>query len=163
MPRRSRHSEEGAAVRARPRVVAVVTTCYPRSHGDVILTKLIKGMSLDTGFAEPRVDIVAIYIDVIAAVRPDVIVPLARAHGIPLYPSIRRALLHGSPRDGQLGDIDGVLVVGEHGDYPNSETGREMHPRRYFTEQILGTFAECGKSLPIFNDKHLACARRLPH
>eukprot|EP01043_Picozoa_sp_COSAG02_P018207 COSAG02_NODE_844_length_16583_cov_116.650267_3_plen_194_part_00 len=43
-----------------------------------------------------------------------------------------------------------------HGDYPNSETGREMHPRRYFTEQILGTFAETGRSVPIFNDKHLA-------
>lgn len=31
-----------------------------------------------------------------------------------------------------------------------------MHPRRYFTEQILGTFAESGRSVPIFNDKHLA-------
>ena len=31
-----------------------------------------------------------------------------------------------------------------------------MHPRRYFTEQILGTFAETGRSVPIFNDKHLA-------
>ena len=49
-----------------------------------------------------------------------------------------------------------AYCVGRHGDYPNSETGREMHPRRYFTEQILGTFAESGRSVPIFNDKHLA-------
>ena len=140
----------------RPRVAAIVTTCFPRSHGDVILTKLIKGMSLDSGFVQPRVDIVSLWIDGIATASPDVIVPLAKKHGVTLYPSIRRALLHGSANEGQLGDIDGVLVIGEHGDYPDSETGREMHPRRYFCEQILGTFAECGKSLPIFNDKHLA-------
>eukprot|EP01052_Picozoa_sp_SAG31_P027745 SAG31_NODE_2622_length_5362_cov_2.274178_3_plen_367_part_00 len=115
----------------RPRVAAIVTTCYPRSHGDVILTKLIKGMSLDSGFVQPRVDVVALWIDGIATTAPDVIVPLAKQHGVALYPSIRRALLHGSAGEGQLGDLDGVLVVGEHGDYPNSETGREMHPRRY--------------------------------
>jgi hypothetical protein len=141
-----------AAGSRRPRVACIVTTCFPRSHGDVILTKLLKGMSLDSGFASPRVEIVSIWIDCIAATSPDVIVPLAKQLGVTLYPSIRRALLHGSE---EL-NVDAVLVVGEHGDYPNSETGREMHPRRYFTEQILGTFAESGRSVPIFNDKHLA-------
>lgn len=57
-----------------------------------------------------------------------------------------------------LADTCVAFIFGRdrHGDYPNSETGREMHPRRYFTEQILGTFAETGRSVPIFNDKHLA-------
>ena len=51
----------------RPRVAAICTTFFPRSHGDVICTKLIKGMSLDEGFAAPRIDIVSLYIDCIAA------------------------------------------------------------------------------------------------
>ena len=53
-----------------PRIAAIVTTCFPRSHGDVILTKLIKGMSLDEKFAAPRVDIVSVWIDCIAATSP---------------------------------------------------------------------------------------------
>lgn len=39
----------------------------------------------------------------------DVVVPLAKAHGVALYPSIRRALLHGT----STLNVDGVLVVGE--------------------------------------------------
>ena len=60
----------GPAEQRRPRVAAIVTTCFPRSHGDVILTKLIKGMSLDEGFTAPRVDIVSLWIDCIAATSP---------------------------------------------------------------------------------------------
>jgi hypothetical protein len=60
----------GPAEQHRPRVAAIVTTCFPRSHGDVILTKLIKGMSLDEGFTAPRVDIVSLWIDCIAATSP---------------------------------------------------------------------------------------------
>jgi hypothetical protein len=41
--------------------------------------------------------------------RSDVIVPLAAAHGVALYPSIRRALLHGTDSL----NVDGVLVIGE--------------------------------------------------
>ena len=43
------------------------------------------------------------------------------------------------------------MIPLQHGDYPNSERGREMHPRRYFLEQIMGCFAECGKAVPVFN------------
>ena len=117
----------------RPRVAAICTTFFPRSHGDVICTKLIKGMSLDEGFAAPRIDIVSLYIDCIAAnVRifhplpplpsacaltaataqgVDVGVSLAAQHGVPMYPSIHRALLADSP-DGTLG-VDAVLLIGE--------------------------------------------------
>ena len=31
-----------------------------------------------------------------------------------------------------------------------------MYPRRYFFEQIAGVFAESGRSVPVFSDKHLA-------
>ena len=69
-----------------------------------------------------------------------------------MYPSIRRALHAGA---GQL-NVDAVLLVGEHGDYPWNERRRHMYPRRYFFEQIAGVFAESGHSVPVFNDKHFA-------
>lgn len=52
--------------------------------------------------------------------------------------------------------VDGVLLIGEHGDYPHNENGQHMYPRRYIFEQICGVSASSGRSLPIFCDKHLS-------
>ena len=52
--------------------------------------------------------------------------------------------------------MDAVLMIGEHGDYPRSELGQEMLPRRYFFEQIADTIGEVGRPMPIYKDKHLS-------
>ena len=137
-------------MRDRPRVVAIITIYHPKSHADAIVTKFMKGASTDEGFFPPEVDLVSMYIDHI--LENDIGVGLAKAHGIPIYPSIRRALLAG----GDKLDVDAVLLIGEHGDYPWNERGRHMYPRRYFFEQIAGVFSESSGSVPVFNDKHFA-------
>ncbi len=134
----------------RLRVAAICTTYYAKSHADAIVGKFVKGMSTDEGFFPPEVDVVSLYIDHV--LESDIGVDLARAHGIPIYPSIRRALHAG---DSHL-NVDAVLLIGEHGDYPWNERGRHMYPRRYFFEQIAGVFAESGRAVPVFNDKHFA-------
>ena len=134
----------------RPRVAAIITIYHPKSHADVIVTKYLKGMSTDEGFLAPEIDIVSIYLD--HTLENDIGLSLAEEFGVPVYPSIRRALHAGA---GQL-NVDAVLLVGEHGDYPWNERGRHMYPRRYFFEQIAGVFAESGRSVPVFNDKHFA-------
>ena len=92
---------------------------------------------------------------------------LAREHNIAIYPSIRAALTltpqgrpgHWTPEDdkqpGKLA-VDGVLIIGEHGDYAGNEQQRHLYPRRYFFEQVCGVFAMSGRSVPVFSDKHLA-------
>ena len=132
------------------RVAAICTIYYPKSHADAIVTKFLKGMSTDEGFFVPEVDVVALYIDHV--LENDSGVGLAEAHGVPVYPSIRRTLHAG----GDALNVDAVLLIGEHGDYPWNERGRHMYPRRYFFEQIAGVFAESGRVVPIFNDKHFA-------
>ena len=134
----------------RLRVAAICTIYYPKSHADAIVTKFLKGMSTDEGFFVPEVDVVALYIDHV--LENDIGVGLAAAHGVPVYPSIRRALHAG----GDALNVDAVLLIGEHGDYPWNERGRHMYPRRYFFEQIAGVFAESGRVVPVFNDKHFA-------
>ncbi|MBT4502240.1 MAG: hypothetical protein HOC74_31190 [Gemmatimonadetes bacterium] len=135
---------------SRLRVAAICTIYYPWSHADAIVTKFLKGMSTDEGFFPPEVDIVSLYIDHI--LDNDIGVGLAEECGVPVHPSIRRAL----HADGKELGVDAVLLVGEHGDYPWNERGRHMYPRRYFFEQIAGVFAESGRSVPVFNDKHFA-------
>ena len=134
----------------RPRLAAIITIYHRLSHADVCATKFMKGASTDEGLVPIEADLVSMYIDHV--LENDVGVGLAEEHGVPIYPSIRRALHAGSD---EL-NVDGVLLIGEHGDYPWNERGRHMYPRRYFFEQIAGVFAESGRSVPVFNDKHLA-------
>ena len=54
--------------------------------------------------------------------------------------------------------MDGVLAIGEHGDYPVNAKGQRLYPRRHFWEQISGVLATSDNrsQIPIFTDKHLA-------
>ena len=74
----------------RPRVAAIATIYFPSSHADVIVTKFMKGMSTDEGFFPPEVELVSLYLDHV--LENDIGAGLARQFGVPLYPSIRRAL-----------------------------------------------------------------------
>jgi len=132
------------------RVAAICTIYYAHSHADAIVTKFLKGMSIDEGFFPPEVEVVSLYVDHI--LETDIGTAMAAECGVPIYPSIQRALHAGGD---DLG-VDAVLLIGEHGDYPWNERGRHMYPRRYFFEQIAGVFAASGRSVPVFNDKHFA-------
>ena len=52
--------------------------------------------------------------------------------------------------------MDGVVLVGEHGNYPRNEKGQTKYPRYEFFEQIVKVFRSSGRSVPVFNDKHLS-------
>ena len=134
----------------RKKIAAIITTYYPLSHADVIVTKYMKGFPADDGLHTPRVDLASIYLD---QVHPrDIGRGLAEKHNVPIYQSIRQALT----LDGNELAVDGVLLIGEHGDYPYNEVGQHMYPRRYMFEQICGVFASSGRSVPVFCDKHLS-------
>lgn len=132
------------------KIAAIITTYFQHSHADVIATKYMKGFPTDKGHQMPRVELVSIYLDQIDS--RDIGVGLAEEHQVPIYPSIRQALTLGG---GELA-VDGVLLIGEHGDYPHNELEQHMYPRRYMFEQICGVFASSGKSVPVFCDKHLS-------
>jgi hypothetical protein len=52
--------------------------------------------------------------------------------------------------------VDGVMLVAEHGKYPESDTGQFLFPKRRLFEEVVETFERTGKVVPVFNDKHLA-------
>jgi hypothetical protein len=69
-----------------------------------------------------------------------------------IYPSIAEALTLG----GNKLAVDGVVIVGEHGDYPKTPKGQVQYPRYRFFQETVKVFQASGKSVPVFNDKHLS-------
>ena len=134
----------------RKKIAAIATAYYPFSHADVIISKFLKGFPADGELLAPDVDVVSLYMD--QRSERDVGVQLAREHGVEIYFSISSALCLG----GSELAVDGVLIIGEHGDYAWNEKEQHLYPRRYFFEQVCGVFAASGRSVPVFTDKHLS-------
>ena len=134
----------------RKKIAAIITEFRPGSHAEVLVTKFLKGFPTDDGLFAPRVDVVSFYIDQFAD--NDIGLQRAAEHGVPVYPSIVKAL---TLETDELA-VDGVLLVGEHGDYAWNEKEQPLFPRQYFMEQICGVMATSGRAAPVFNDKHLS-------
>lgn len=147
MSRRSEAEEDKAK---RPRLAAVVTEYRENSHADVIVTKLLEGCkTLDLDY-RPGVEVASLYLDQIPY--NDTGREIAARHHVPVFPSIEASLTLGGDRLA----VDGVLLIGEHGTYPYNELGQHLYPRRRFFDAAAGVMRRAGRSVPVFNDKHLA-------
>ncbi|MBT4498156.1 MAG: hypothetical protein HOC74_10565 [Gemmatimonadetes bacterium] len=135
---------------SKKKIAAIITEYRPKSHADVVVTKFLKGFPIDAGFFAPRVDLVSMYIDQFPD--SDISRQIAAEHDVPIFTSIPKALTLG----GKELAVDGVLLIGEHGDYAWNEKEQHLYPRRFFMEQICGVLATSGRGVPIFNDKHLS-------
>ncbi len=132
------------------KIAAILSEYFHGSHADVIVGKFLKGFPTDDGLLPARTQIVSMYVD--QFLEGDIARTVAAQFNVPIYPSIRRALTLG----GDELAVDGVLLIGEHGDYPWNEKEQQLYPRKYFMEQICGVFASSKRAVPIFNDKHLS-------
>jgi hypothetical protein len=52
--------------------------------------------------------------------------------------------------------VEGVLLIGEHGNYPRNDKDQILYPRFEMMEQIVAVFKKTGQVCPVFNDKHLS-------
>ena len=138
------------AARKPKRVAAVVTLYTHNSHADVIVSKLLQTESLDGKGRRPGVELVGLYVD--QSPKGDISRRLSTEYGFPIYPTIREALTLGT---GKLA-VDGVLLIGEHGDYPHNELDQELYPRKRFFDETVRVFRDSGRVVPMFNDKHLS-------
>ncbi|MCW3100735.1 MAG: hypothetical protein JWL77_6353 [Chthonomonadaceae bacterium] len=113
------------------RVAALVTHYTHNSHADVIVSRLLQGYNLD--FQAPRsvLQLVSLYTDQVSA--GDMSRKLAREYGFPICSTIAETLTQG----GSELAVDGVLLIGEHGDYPLSDTGQILMVK--IQKEILGS------------------------
>jgi hypothetical protein len=133
------------------KLAAIVTVYRKYSHAQHIVDRLLEGYGWNGTHHHPPMDLVSLYVDETPA--DDLSRERsARFPGMKIYPSIAEALTLG----GSKLAVDGVVIVGEHGDYPKTPKGQVQYPRYRFFQETIKVFQASGKSVPVFNDKHLS-------
>ena len=135
----------------RPKIAAIVTEYRRYSHGQHIVDRFLEGYGWNGRHHVPPMDLVSLYVDQ----RPEGdLTPdrAARFPGMKVCPTVADALTLGR---GKL-SVDGVLLVGEHGQYPTNEKGQHLYPRYELFKQIAAVYRLSKRSAPVFNDKHLS-------
>ena len=135
---------------ARKKIALLGTVVSLHSHAQHFLDRLALGYTWGGKWQPPQVDLVSLFVDQFPA--KDLARSRAKKYGIPIFPSIAEALTLGT---GKLA-VDGVVIIAEHGDYPRNETGQTLYPRYEFFKQAVEVFETSGRSVPVFNDKHLS-------
>jgi len=135
-----------------PKKLAAVVTVYRKySHAQHIVDRFLDGYGWNGAYHYPPFELAGLYVDEVGA--DDLSKERAQRHpSLTIYPTIQEALTLGT---GKLA-VDGVMLVGEHGDYPKTEKGQVQYPRYQFFEQIVAVYRSSGRSVPLFNDKHLS-------
>ncbi len=130
--------------------LAVITTVYrPLSHSYHIAGRFIHGYARGGKLHVPRQYIHSLFVH--QTPDNDLSRDAGKEHGIKVTRSIEEALTAG----GKLA-VDGVLLIAEHGNYPLNDKGQILYPRFEWMEEIARVFKKVGKSVPVFNDKHLS-------
>jgi hypothetical protein len=127
-----------------PRVACILNAYFPNSHADVFIGRLLDGYRLNGKWHSPKLQAVSFYVDQFPF--NDMAREQAAEYGIRICKSVSEAI------DG----VDGIAVIGEHGNYPRTPRGNFMYPRKRYFDEIVRNFESRGRVLPLLNDKYLA-------
>lgn len=127
--------------------VAVVATEYrENSHADVICSRWLEPRPDDPawGWPKPLTRIASMYVDQYPD--NDMSRDMCAKHNVALHDNIADAVR----------GADAVLLIGEHGDYPENAIGQKLYPRKELFDQIVDAFGQSGRTAPVFCDKFLS-------
>ena len=111
-------SAAAAAPGRRPKIAFLGTVVRRHSHAQHFLDRHTLGYTWKGGWQKPRIDVASVFIDQFP--NEDLAKSRAKRHNLKLYPTIEEALTLG----GSKLAVDGVVLIGEHGDYPTNEKGQ---------------------------------------
>ena len=136
------------------RLALIATLWTYQSHAQHIGDRFLVGYPHQGDWHEPNMQIVSAYVDQKPA--GDLSAERAKSFGLTVYPTIAQALRNGADKLA----VDAVLIVGEHGNYPHNAKGQILYPRYEFFKQCIEVFERDGRSVPVYNDKHLSYSFR---
>ncbi len=135
----------------RPKIAAITTIVHKYAHAQHFIDRFLEGYGWNGRHHRPPMDLVSLYVDQVG----DNDLSRDRAKRFPpmvIYPTVADALTLGRS---DLA-VHGVLLIGEHGDYPTNEKGQRFYPRYELFKQIVAVYRTTGRTAPVFNDKHLS-------
>lgn len=138
------------AAESRPKVAVIFTEFRLRSHAYNFLYNLLGPRLFRGEWLAPELEVASFYADQFPDA--DMARDISAKYRVPLFDSIDKALCLG----GKELAVDGVLVIGEHGDYPFNDLGQHLYPRKEFFDQCVAVMKRSDRFVPLFNDKHLA-------
>jgi hypothetical protein len=131
-----------------PRVAAINSIYRLRSHAYHIAGRFIHGYTINGLHHQPPFRLVRMFNH---QQPPDDLGPeVCKKHGIELCSSVAEAL------GGDKLDVDAVLLIIEHGEYPLNERHQILYPRFEMFQEIVDVFRKNGRNVPVFVDKHLS-------
>ena len=139
-----------AAAKRRPRIAFLGTTVHQHSHAQHFLDRFAMGQIWRGHWEAPRLDVAGVYLDQFRD--DDLGKARVKKYGLTSYPTIEEALTLG----GEKLAVDGVVIIGEHGNYPKTAKGQTRYPRYEWFKKVVKVFEDSGRSVPVFNDKHLS-------
>jgi hypothetical protein len=147
-----------SAPEARKKIAFLGTVVRQHSHAQHFLDRHALGYTWRGAWQAPRFDVASVYIDQFPP--GDLARERIRKYKLRQFPTIAEALTLG----GSKLAVDGVVIIGEHGDYPTNEKGQKLYPRYAWFKEVVKVFEASGRAVAVFNDKHLSttweqCAR----
>ena len=137
--------------KTRPRIACLVSYwAATRSHADWIICKLLDGYWWQGAHTPSRVEVVSVYIHQLE--ESALGQKICKAKNIPIFKTVAQAVTLG----GTELAVDGVVIIGEHGNYPTDLKGHWLLPRWWIYNQVIRVFEQSKRSVPVFNDKHLS-------
>jgi hypothetical protein len=139
-----------AEATGRKKIAFLGTVVRQHSHAQHFLDRFTQGYAWGGQWLPPRVEVASVYIDQFP--EQDLARERIAKHKLRQVSSIADALTLG----GSKLAVDGVVIIAEHGDYPDNEMRQKLYPRYEWFKQIVKVFESSGQAVPVFNDKHLS-------
>ncbi len=134
----------------RKRVAFLGTVVKLHSHSQHFLDRMTLGYAWGGKWVPPALDVASVYIDQYPT--DDLARDRIARHHLNSYPSVAEALTLGTSKLA----VDGVVIIAEHGEYPVNAKGQRRYPRYDWFKEVVKVFEASGRSVPVFNDKHLS-------
>ena len=133
-----------------PRVAAISTEYRQNSHADLLVSRLFRTDTLDGKGHVPAMELASVFTDQVP--QNDSSRGFAGEYGFEVAKDVPTALTNSK---GEI-DVDGVMLIAEHGSYRESDTGQIVYPKRKIFAEITDVMESRKETRPVFFDKHLS-------